>query len=187
MDWRVAALRIHRVMAPQREIMNRLSRGEFTIIEKEAQIFYRDIYDHLLRIEELNQNIRDRADNAQATYLSSVANRQNETMKVLSIIASIFLPLTLVAGIYGMNFEYMPELSVPWAYFAVLGFMVIVIAGVIWWFWAKNWLAWGRKKSTWIKPFYVAPEKLVGYIGRMAWYPHKNKQSETLCDQEESG
>jgi magnesium transporter len=171
-----STLRIHRVMAPQREILNRLSRGEFPIIGSEAQIYYRDIYDHLVRIEDLNQITRDRADNALATYLSSVANRQNETMKVLSIVAAIFLPLTLVAGIYGMNFEYMPELMVPWAYFAVLGFMGIVIIGVIWWFWARNWLAWGRKKAIWVRPFHVGPEKLAGYIGRMTRHPHKNKQ-----------
>jgi magnesium transporter len=171
-----STLRVHRVMAPQREVLNRLSRGEFSIIRSEAQIYYRDIYDHLVRIEDLNQTIRDRADNALATYLSSVANKQNETMKVLSIIAAIFLPLTLVAGIYGMNFEYMPELRVPWAYFAVLGFMGIVIIGVMWWFWARNWIAWGRKKPIWVRPFYVAPEKLVGYIGRMTWPHRRNKQ-----------
>ncbi|MDH5695206.1 MAG: magnesium/cobalt transporter CorA [Dehalococcoidia bacterium] len=106
-----STLRIHRIMAPQRELLNRLSRGEFPLIKREAQIFYRDIYDHLVRIEDLSQGIRDGADNALATYLSSVANRQNETMRVLSIVATIFLPLTLVAGIYGMNFEYMPELN----------------------------------------------------------------------------
>jgi len=171
-----STVRVHRVMAPQREVINRLSRGEFPIIRTEAQIYYRDIYDHLVRIEDLNQTIRDRADNALATYLSAVANRQNETMKVLSIIASIFLPLTLVAGIYGMNFDYMPELKWEWAYFAVLGFMAVVIVGVIWWFWAKNWLAWGRKRAVWISPFYVGPEKLLGHIGRMARRPRKNKQ-----------
>ena len=171
-----STLRVHRVMAPQREVINRLSRGEFPIIRSEAQIYYRDIYDHLVRIEDLNQTMRDRADNALATYLSSIANRQNETMKVLSMVAAIFLPLTLVAGIYGMNFEYMPELRVPWAYFAVLGFMAIVVSSVIWWFWLRNWLAWGRKKSIWVRPFYVAPEKLVGYIGRVAKHPRRNKQ-----------
>jgi hypothetical protein len=97
-------------------------------------------------------------------------------MKVLSIVAAIFLPLTLVAGIYGMNFEYMPELRVPWAYFAVLGFMGIVIAGVIWWFWAKNWITWGRKRAFWVRPFVVSPEKLIGYIGRMTRHPRRNKQ-----------
>ncbi len=171
-----STLRVHRVMAPQREVMNRLSRGEFPMIRAEAQIYYRDVYDHLVRIEDLNQTIRDGADNALATYLSSVANRQNETMKVLSIVAAIFLPLTLVAGIYGMNFDYMPELRVPWAYFAVLGFMGIVIISVIWWFWARNWLAWGRKKSIWVRPFAVSPEKLVGYIGRVTKHPHKNRK-----------
>ncbi|MFC1912507.1 magnesium/cobalt transporter CorA [Chloroflexota bacterium] len=171
-----STLRVHRVTAPQREVLNRLSRGEFPIIRSEAQIYYRDIYDHLVRIEDLNQTIRDRADNALATYLSSVANRQNETMKVLSIVAAIFLPLTLVAAIYGMNFEYMPELKWEWAYFAVLGFMGIVIISVIWWFWAKNWLAWGRKKAIWVRPFYVAPEKLIGYIGRVTKHPRNNKQ-----------
>jgi len=171
-----STLRIHRVMAPQREVLSRLSRSEFPIIRDEAQIYYRDVYDHLVRIEDLNQTIRDRADNALATYLSSIANRQNETMKVLSMVAAIFLPLTLVAGIYGMNFEYMPELRMPWAYFAVLGFMAVVIIGVIWWFWARNWLAWGRKKAFWVRPFYVAPEKLIGNISRMARRPRKNKQ-----------
>lgn len=171
-----STLRIHRVMAPQREVLNRLSRGEFPLIREAAQIFYRDIYDHVARIEDLNQTLRDRADYALATYLSSVANRQNEVMKVLSIVAAIFLPLTLVAGIYGMNFENMPELKVPWAYFAVLGFMGIVIIGVIWWFWVRNWIGWGRKRAIWVKPFTVAPEKLIHYIGHMAWYPHRNKQ-----------
>lgn len=146
------------------------------MIRAEAQIYYRDVYDHLVRIEDLNQTIRDEADNALATYLSAVANRQNETMKVLSIVAAIFLPLTLVAGIYGMNFDYMPELRIPWAYFAVLGFMAVVIIGVIWWFWARNWIAWGRKKAIRVRPFHVAPEKLIGYIGRMTQHPHRNKK-----------
>ncbi|MFC1909253.1 magnesium/cobalt transporter CorA [Chloroflexota bacterium] len=171
-----STLRIHRVMAPQREVLNRLSRGEFPIIRSEAQIYYRDIYDHLVRIEDLNQTLRDRADNGLATYLSSVANRQNETMKILSIVAAIFLPLTLVAGIYGMNFEYMPELKWEWAYFAVLGFMGIVIISIIWWFWVKNWIAWGRKRASWVRPFVVSPEKLVGHISRRTRRPRKNKQ-----------
>ena len=167
-----SALRIHRVMAPQREVFNRLSRGEFQLIRSETQIFYRDIYDHVVRIEDFNQTIRDRTDNALTTYLSSVANRQNEVMKVISIIAAIFLPLALVAGIYGMNFEYMPELEVPWAYFAVLGFMGVVIIGVIWWFWVKRWLGWGRRYVLRAKPFVVEGEKLIGYLGRLAGWPN---------------
>ena len=170
-----SALRIHRVMAPQREIMNRLSRGEFAMIENAAQIFFRDIYDHLVRIEELNQNIRDRADNAQATYLSSIANKQNETMKVLAMVATIFLPLTLVAGIYGMNFENMPELGWSWGYYAVLGFMAIVISIIVWRFWARNWFTWGRRQVIRARPFAVESEKLIGHITHLAKRPYLMK------------
>ncbi len=171
-----STLRIHRVIAPQREVLNRLSRGEFPLINTEAQIFYRDVYDHLVRIEDLNQNIRDRADNALSTYLSSVANRQNETMRVLSIVATIFMPLTLLAGIYGMNFENMPELKLPWGYFAVLGVMGVVIAGVIWRFWASRWIGWGRKQVRRVSLFAVEPEKLIGYIEHLAKHPMQRKK-----------
>ncbi len=163
-----STMRIHRVMAPQREIFNRLSRREFHIITQEAQIYFRDIYDHLVRIEDLNQGIRDRTDNALSTYMSSVANKQNETMKILSIVAAIFLPLSLLAGIYGMNFEYMPELSVRWGYFAVLGLMAVVIISVLWWLWLKNVITVGRRRITFIRPLKVDPKKLVGHIDRIA-------------------
>jgi len=167
-----SVLRLHRVMAPQRETMNRLSRGEFPIIRGEAQIFYRDIYDHVVRIEDLNQTLRDRADNALATHLSTVANRQNETMRVLAIVATIFMPLTLLAGIYGMNFENMPELGWSWGYFAVLGVMGTVIAIVLWRFFARKWVVVGRRRAVRIRPFAVEPEKLIGYIGHLAKWTH---------------
>lgn len=156
-----STLRIRRVMTPQREMMNRLSRDNYPAIKSEARIYFRDVYDHLTRIEDLNQSLQDRADNALTIYLSSVTNRQNETMKVLSIVAAIFLPLTLLAGIYGMNFEYMPELTWRWGYFGVLGVMGAVIVGVIWWFWARRWLAWGRGRISRIQSFIATPDKLV--------------------------
>jgi magnesium transporter len=159
-----SALKVHRVMAPQREVLNRLSRGEFPIIKKDSQIFFRDIYDHVVRIEDLVQSILDRADNALATYLSSVANRQNETMRVLSIVATIFMPLTLLVGIYGMNFDYMPELTWRWGYFMVLGIIGFVILALIWRFWASGWFAWGRRRITWVKPFMVEGKKIQGYL-----------------------
>jgi magnesium transporter len=159
-----SSLKVHRVMAPQRDVINRLSRGEFTIIKKEAQIFYRDIFDHVVRIEDLNQSLLDRADNALATYLSSVANKQNETMRVLSIVATIFLPLTLLAGIYGMNFDNMPELHWWWGYFMVLGIIGFVILVLVWRFWASGWFAWGKRKITWVKPFVVEGKKIQGYF-----------------------
>ena len=160
--------RLRRVMSPQREVLNRLSRGEFKLIAPNAQIFYRDVYDHVVRIEEWNQMFTDRADNALATYLSAISNRQNETMRVLAVVATIFMPLTLVAGIYGMNFEHMPELKVPWAYFAVLGFMGFIAIIAVWFFWARNWIAGGGKQIMKLKPFAVEPEKLVGYVEHFA-------------------
>lgn len=163
-----SSLRIHRVAAPQRDVLNRLSRGEFRAIGEQARIFYRDVYDHIMRIEDLNQSLRDRASDALSTYLSSVANRQNETMRVLSIVATIFLPLMLVAGIYGMNFENMPELGWRWGHFAVLGFMGTVIIVALLWFRARNWMTWGRRGVAKLRPFRVEPHKLVGYLGNMA-------------------
>jgi magnesium transporter len=168
-------LRIHRTMSPQREVLNRLSRGEFPLINREAEIFYRDVYDHLVRNEDINGTLRERCDNILTTYLSSIANRQNETMRVLSIVATIFLPLTLLAGIYGMNFENMPELSLPWGYYAVVGFIGVAILGLFWWFWAKNWITWGRKVTR-VRTLYAAPEKLIGYVGQLTRLPRANKQ-----------
>ena len=159
-----STMRVHRVMAPQREVLNRLSRGEFLMIKPETQIYYRDVYDHVVRVEDLNQTIRDRADNALSTYLSSVANRQNETMRVLSVVATIFLPLTLLAGIYGMNFEYMPELQWRWGYFMVLGIILLVVLIVIWRFWVSGWFAWGKRHITWARPFIVNGNRIRGYI-----------------------
>jgi magnesium transporter len=171
-----STLRIHRVMAPQREVMNRISRGSFPQIHTDALIYYRDIYDHLVRIEDLNQTIRDRADNALNTYLSSIANRQNEVMKTLAVVAAIFMPLTLLAGIYGMNFENMPELRWSWGYFAVLGLMGVVIISIMWRFWASNWFNWGRRRVSRIGLFTVNPDKLIGSMGRLTGWPHRRPQ-----------
>ncbi len=168
-----STLRIHRVMSPQREVMNRISRGGFSQIMGDALMYYRDIYDHVVRLEDLNQTIRDRADNALNTYLSSVANRQNEVMKTLAVVAAIFMPLTLLAGIYGMNFENMPELKWSWGYFAVLGLMGVVIIGVMWRFWASNWFTWGRRRVSRIGLFAVEPEKLIGGMARLTGWSRR--------------
>jgi len=161
-----STLRLHRVMAPQRELLNRLSRGDYRLISDEARIYYRDVYDHVVRIEDLNQSTREMADSTLATYLSSVANKQNEVMKVLSVVATIFLPLALLAGVYGMNFENMPELQWPWAYFALLGVMGSVIVAAMLWFWGRGWFTWGRRQVARVRPFAVEPSSLLGYLGR---------------------
>jgi magnesium transporter len=153
-------------MVPQRELLNRLSRGDYRLVSDEARIYYRDVYDHVVRIEDLNQSTREMADSTLATYLSSVANRQNEVMKVLSVVATIFLPLALLAGIYGMNFENMPELRWSWAYFALLGIMGTVIVTVLLWFWGRGWFGWGRRQVARVGLFAVDPRKLIGHISR---------------------
>ena len=155
-----SALRVQRVMGPQREVMARLARGDFRLVPIELGIYYRDIYDHVARIEDLTQMIRERADNALTTYLSAVGIRQNETMRVLSIVASVFLPLTLLAGIYGMNFENMPELGWEYGYFVILGVMLATTIGVVWSFWARSWIRTGRKTLSGALDFAVDPDHL---------------------------
>jgi len=155
--------RVHRTMVPQRELLNRLSRGEFSLIRQQTRVFYRDVYDHLVLIEDLNMDIRESADNAVTTYLSAVANRQNETMKVLAIVGAIFLPLTLLSGIYGMNFDHMPELRWPYAYFVVVGFMLLVIAGALVLFWRRGWFRPAPFPAHMLRPFAVEKDRLRGH------------------------
>lgn len=131
-------------------------------MRQEAQIFYRDIYDHIVRIQDLTQGVRDLGDNALATYLSSVGIQQNETMKTLTIVATIMLPLTVAAGIYGMNFAHMPELGWPWAYFALLGAMGTYAAVMLSWFWGRELLRRSRRRIGRAALFLVERERLLG-------------------------
>jgi magnesium transporter len=163
-----SSLRLRRFMSPQREVLNLLTRRDFSQVSQDGQRYFRDIYDSVARLEGQNETIRERADTALAMYLSVVANRQNETMKVLSMVAAVFLPLGLLAGVYGMNFENMPELGVPWAYFAVVGFMAAVIMIAMWWFFARRWISAGRRRLKKFVPTAVDPERLVSYVGHMA-------------------
>lgn len=140
MQHKRSILALQRVMAPQREIMNSLSRGDYPVISGRAQIYYRNIYDHLVRIEILTQNLRDLVEGALNTYLSSVSNRLGEVMKVMSIVAAIFLPLALIAGIYGMNFANMPELEWRYGYFVVWGVMAGVAIALLAYFKRRKWL-----------------------------------------------
>jgi len=128
MQLKRSILALTRVILPQREIANRLSRGEYALISERAQIYYRNIYDHLVRIEMLTLGLRDMTESVLSTYLSSVSNRMNEVMKVLTLIATIFIPLTFIAGIYGMNFANMPELGWRYGYFGIL--IVMAVAGI---------------------------------------------------------
>ena len=140
-----SAQRVHRVIAPQREAGHRLSLGEFPIVREEARAFYRDIYDHLVWIEDMSQILASRTESTLLVYLLSAANRQNEIMATLAVVATIFLPLGLITGIYGMNFKYMPELSWHWGYFAVLGLLLAVATLTVWWTLARRWIQLRRR------------------------------------------
>ena len=154
-----SAMRVNRMVAPQRDIVQRLSRGEYALVSGDALMYYRDVYDHLVRVEDLVLNTRERAESALTTYLSAVNLRQNEAMRVLATVTSAFLPLTLLAGIYGMNFKYMPELSWPWAYPAVLSVMIVVSLAVTWWGFGARLVARGRRV---VRVTYRIEQRLLG-------------------------
>ena len=140
MQLKRSILALTRVILPQREIVNGLSRGDYPFISERAQIYYRNIHDHLVRIEMLTLGLRDMTESVLSTYLSSVSNRMNEVMKVLTLIATIFIPLTFIAGIYGMNFAYMPELEWRYGYFIILIVMAVVGVCLAVYFRRRKWL-----------------------------------------------
>jgi magnesium transporter len=140
MQLKRSILALTRVILPQREIVNGLSRGDYPLISERAQIYYRNIYDHLVRIEMLTLGLRDMAESVLSTYLSSVSNRMNEVMKVLTLIATIFIPLTFIVGIYGMNFANMPELQWQYGYFSILIVMAVIGISLVVYFRRRRWL-----------------------------------------------
>ncbi len=131
---------IRRSISPLRELLNSLLRGDSRLLQKKTLIYFRDVYDHILRISEAIETARDMISSLLDIYISSVSNKMNEIMKVLTIFASIFIPLTFLAGIYGMNFEYMPELKLKWAYPVLWGFFIVIPLVLILYFRKKKWL-----------------------------------------------
>ncbi len=134
---------LRRVVWPQRELVSSLMRDDNPLIVDEVRMFLRDTYDHCVQTAEVIEMYRDMSTGLMNTYLSSIANRTNDVMKVLTIMASIFIPLTFMAGIYGMNFEHMPELHVRWAYPAIWAAMGITASGMLFFFWQKGWIGSG--------------------------------------------
>ena len=148
MDLKRGVLRLRRISAKQMEVILRMSRGEFPLIPAPILPFFRDIYDHIMRVTDLAENYRDLISGALEAYLSVVSNRMNEIMKVLTIFSAIMLPLTFIAGVYGMNFEHMPELQTTYGYFVVWGIMIFVAVGMLGLFWMRGWIGSGKKKIT---------------------------------------
>jgi magnesium transporter len=131
---------LRRAVWPLREFAYTLLLGESTIIEKSTVLFLRDVYDHAAQIIDSIETYREMISGMMDVYLSSVNNRMNEIMKVLTIIATLFMPLTFISSIYGMNFRYMPELEWPWGYPAVMLLMGGIAGGMITYIRAKKWL-----------------------------------------------
>ena len=125
---------------PLREVINRLERWESKLVSKATSIFLRDLYDHTIQVIDSVETFRDMLSVMLDIYMSSVSNRMNEVMKVLTIIATIFIPLTLIAGIYGMNFKYMPELEWVAGYPLVLLSMLAIGIVMIFYFKRKRWI-----------------------------------------------
>ena len=131
---------LRRMSIHQREILLRLSRGEMDEIPADALPFYRDVYDHFLRINDLAEGYRDLVTSALDAYLSVQSNRMNEIMKTLTLISTVMLPLTFIVGLYGMNFKHMPELDWVWGYPAAIGLMIVVAGAILLWFRRRGWI-----------------------------------------------
>ncbi|MFW6157733.1 MAG: magnesium/cobalt transporter CorA [Planctomycetota bacterium] len=134
------ALLLRRSVWPLREVVSALSRGESPLVRADTLPYLRDVYDHTIQVGDTIETFRDLIAGLRDTYLTVISNRMNEVMKVLTVIATIFIPLTFIAGVYGMNFEYMPELKWSWAYPAVWAIMLLVAVGMIIYFKTRKWL-----------------------------------------------
>jgi magnesium transporter len=130
---------VKRGLWPLREVMNTLQRDEADFFRDETQLYLRDVYDHVVQMIESGEALRDLVNSLQDNYMSLQSNRMNIEMRRLTVLTTIFMPLTLIAGIYGMNFEFMPELHWKWGYFAVLGVMSVIGLGLGLFFRAKRW------------------------------------------------
>jgi magnesium transporter len=140
MNIKRSVLRLRRISVKQLDVLLRISRGEFELIPQSLLPFYRDIYDHLVRVTDLAESYRDLITGLLDAHLSVVSNRLNEVMKVLTIFSAIMLPLTFIVGVYGMNFEHMPELRSHYGYFVVWGVMISVATGMLLFFRKRGWL-----------------------------------------------
>jgi magnesium transporter len=131
---------LRRAVWPLREATNNLSRSECPFLQESTKVFFRDVYDHVIQIVDTIETLREMVSASLDIYLSSISYRLNAVMKVLTIITTIFMPLTFIVGVYGMNFEHMPELKWEWGYPLVLGVMVAIAIAMLGFFIRKKWI-----------------------------------------------
>ena len=133
------ALHMRRILGPQREVLNKLARDEYAMIDAKDRVYFRDVYDHFVRLADINEGLRDLIAGTLDTYLSVSSNRINQVMKVLTMLSALFLPLSFLSGFFGMNFTMIPFYS-PWLLVAALALMLIVPLSMYTWFKRKGWL-----------------------------------------------
>jgi magnesium transporter len=135
-------LALRRLIWPLRHVMNVLLRDTTTnLITPEVRVYFRDCYDHIIQVLDIIEAYRELAASLMEVYMTSMSNKMNEVMKFLTVISTIFIPLTFIAGVYGMNFEYMPELKSRWGYWATWGVMITIALGSLFFFWRRGWLS----------------------------------------------
>ncbi|MGD2104892.1 MAG: magnesium/cobalt transporter CorA [Anaerolineae bacterium] len=139
-----ALLRLRRIIGPQREVLNKLARGDYAVVATDERVFFRDVYDHLVRLHDMSESLRDLASSALDTYLSAVNNRMNEIMKVLTVITTLFMPLSFLAGFFGMNFFQPVVPRDAWtsqaAFLLVLAAMVLSPMAMAVWMRRRRWM-----------------------------------------------
>ena len=139
-----ALVAMRRIIIPQREVLNKLARDDYPVIDQKDQVFFRDIYDHLVRLHDLNESLRDLVGSVLDTYLSVVNNRMNEVMKTLTVITTIFMPLTFVTGFFGMNFFEALGNQQEWTtdpvFYITLVIMIILPLGMYTWMRRRTWV-----------------------------------------------
>jgi len=133
-------LSLRKATWPAREIFSALSKADLPNISRKNQVYFRDIYDHTIQVIDLVETYRELISGALETHMSSISNSLNEVMKVLTVIATIFIPLTFITGLYGMNFEVMPEIAWEYGYPFSLGLMLIIAIGMLMYFKKKKWV-----------------------------------------------
>jgi len=131
---------LKRIVRPQREVVHRLSRQRFDLVSEDLAAYFSDIHDHLVRINETADTHREIVNSSLQVYYSKISTKTNEIIKVLTLLTALFIPPTFLVGLWGMNFEFMPELHHEYGYFIALGAMLCIMVGMIIFFKKKDWL-----------------------------------------------
>jgi len=134
-----AVLQMRRIIGPQREVLNRLARDDYAMIDPKDRVYFRDVYDHLVRLADINESLRDLIGGTLDTYLSVVSNRINQVMKILTIFTALFMPISFLAGFFGMNFTRVPFDNSP-LLIGTLIVMVVTPVLMFLWFRHRGWI-----------------------------------------------